>query len=167
MSVHTVVDSPVDPITLVAQDDVLTGVYLLEHRHPDPSAWGPGVALADAPEVLRTAARQLGEYFAGSRREFTLPVRAAGSEFQRAVWTVLETVPYGATTTYGQVGARVGLRPGGARAVGLAVGRNPLSLVIPCHRVLGAGGTMTGYAGGVARKQALLALERPLATLQG
>ena len=123
------------------------------HRPPDTSFGlrrGAG---------LEAAAEQLGEYFAGERRDFDLVLRPTGSVFQQAVWSALRDIPYAATMSYGQLAARIG-RPGASRAVGLANGRNPLCIVVPCHRVIGANGSLTGYGGGLERKQHLLALEQ-------
>ena len=109
--------------------------------------------------LLAEAHRQLAEYFAGERHEFVLPLHPAGTDFQRRVWDVLATVPWGTTTTYGALAARLGLPPGASRAVGAANGANPLPIVLPCHRVVGSDGTLTGYAGGLERKARLLRLE--------
>lgn len=156
---HSVIDSPVGPLALVTDGDALTGLFMAEHRHTDPDRWGDPVDLEDAAAVVRRAAAQLGEYFAGERREFDLPLAAAGTPFQQTVWAGLREIPYGQTWTYGQLAAHLG-SPGASRAVGLANGRNPISIIVPCHRVIGADGSMTGYGGGVARKEQLLALER-------
>ena len=110
--------------------------------------------------LLRRAHEELTEYFAGERRTFDLPLRPRGTDFQRRVWDVLATVPWGTTTTYGALAARLGLPPGAARAVGAANGANPIPVVVPCHRVIGSDGTLTGYAGGLERKALLLRLER-------
>ena len=110
--------------------------------------------------VLAEARRQLAAYFAGDLRVFDLPLRPAGTEFQRRVWDLLATVPWGRTTTYGTIAARLGLPPGASRAVGAANGANPIPVVLPCHRVIGADGTLTGYAGGLERKALLLRLEQ-------
>ena len=117
--------------------------------------WGDGRA-SGADDGLR---RQLGEYFAGERETFDLPLAPAGTPWQRAVWDALLSVPYGETITYAELAARAG-RPGAARAAGAANGRNPISVLIPCHRVVGTSGALTGYAGGVDAKGRLLALER-------
>ncbi|MFQ6170021.1 methylated-DNA--[protein]-cysteine S-methyltransferase [Oryzobacter sp. R7] len=109
--------------------------------------------------LLTEAHRQLAEYFAGRRRVFDLPLRPAGTDFQRRVWDVLATIPWGTTTTYGWIADRLGLPPGASRAVGAANGANPIPVVLPCHRVVGADGTLTGYAGGLERKAELLRLE--------
>jgi methylated-DNA-[protein]-cysteine S-methyltransferase len=111
-------------------------------------------------DLLRRAHDQLREYFAGERRTFDLPLRPRGTDFQRRVWNVLATVPWGTTTTYGALAVRLGLPPGAARAVGAANGANPIPVVLPCHRVIGSDGTLTGYAGGLERKALLLRLER-------
>jgi methylated-DNA-[protein]-cysteine S-methyltransferase len=149
------VDSPIGELTLASDGEALTGLYMTEQRHR-PELPG-AVAAEDA--VLAAAGRQLAEYFAGERREFDLPLRAAGTPFQQAVWGALRAIPYGETAGYGELANRLG-RPGAARAVGLANGRNPISIVVPCHRVIGAAGSLTGYGGGLERKRYLLALER-------
>ena len=152
---HTVIDSPVGPLTLVGHGGVLTGVYFAQHWYrPDPATFGQRDDTG-----FTEAARQLGEYFAGHRTVFDLPVDAAGDEFQHAVWRRIAAVPHGATTTYGDIARDLG-DPSLARDVGAAVGRNPLSIVVACHRVVGKGGRLTGYAGGLRRKQFLLDLER-------
>ena len=152
---HTVIDSPVGPLTLVGRGGVLTGVYFAHHWYrPDPATFGPRDDTG-----FTEAARRFGEYFAGRRTVFDLPVDAAGDEFQHAVWRRIAAVPYGATTTYGDIARDLG-DPSLARDVGAAVGRNPLSIVVACHRVVGKGGRLTGYAGGLRRKQFLLDLER-------
>ena len=156
MRTHTMVDSPVGALTLVATDGALSGVYLEDQRYrPDQSTFGPRT---DAG--FEEAAEQLAEYFAGQRRHFTLRTRLAGSDFQRRVWQALTTIPYGQTWTYAELADAVGRRDR-IRAVGAANGRNPLAVVVPCHRVVGSDGSLTGYAGGLARKRFLLDLERP------
>jgi methylated-DNA-[protein]-cysteine S-methyltransferase len=155
MRTHTVTDSPVGPLTLVAEDGVLAGLYLDGQRHlPPASSWG---ARDDAglPEVRE----QLAAYFARDLQSFDLPLATGGTPFQASVWAALREVPYGATCTYADIAAAIG-RPTAVRAVGAANGRNPVCLVVPCHRVVGADGSLTGYAGGVERKQWLLDLER-------
>lgn len=158
---HLVVDSPVGPLTLVSDGTHLTGVWFSEHKHP-PKETGDDVAREEAPQVLRDAADQLAEYFAGTRTTFDLPLAAEGTDFQRRVWALLAEIPYGQTRSYGELAVELG-QPGASRAVGLANGRNPVSIVVPCHRVVGASGAITGYGGGVERKQALLDLERGVA----
>jgi methylated-DNA-[protein]-cysteine S-methyltransferase len=157
---HTIVDSPLGPLTLTAVDGVLSGLYYLGHRPaPRPDAFG-----ARDPGAFADAERQLAEYFAGERTAFELAVHPAGGAFQQAVWGHLDAIPYGATCTYGDIARALG-GPALARAVGTAVGRNPLSVIRPCHRVLGRDGRLTGYAGGLDRKQALLELEGVLAPM--
>lgn len=150
--------SPVGPLTLVSDGEHLTGLFFDEHRHA-PTSLGPEMLAEDAPPVLRRVTDQLMEYFRGQRREFDVPFTAAGTAFQHRVWELLRDIPYGQTRSYGQLAAALG-QPKAARAVGLANGRNPLSIIVPCHRVVGASGAFVGYGGGVTRKQALLELER-------
>lgn len=151
----TVVGSPVGPLRLLATDGALSAVYLTDHRR----APAVGPAWREDPGGFAVVEQQLTEYFDGSRTEFDLPVHLVGTPFQLLVWEQLRAIPYGQTWTYGQLAARLG-RPGASRAVGLANGRNPVSTVVPCHRVVGADGTLTGYGGGLERKAALLELER-------
>jgi methylated-DNA-[protein]-cysteine S-methyltransferase len=147
--------SPVGELLLVGDGEALTGLYFPDHRR------GPEVTPAwrrDDPAFASVRA-QLDAYFRGELRIFDLPLAPIGTPFQTQVWRALAGVPFGATTTYAQLAAAVG-RPAAARAVGAAVGRNPLSIVVPCHRVMGAAGALTGYAGGTDRKRRLLKLER-------
>ncbi|MGO0576520.1 methylated-DNA--[protein]-cysteine S-methyltransferase [Ornithinimicrobium panacihumi] len=155
---HATIDSPVGPLRIVSDGDHLTGVFFAEHRHA-PDDLGQEVPLEEAAQVLRDTATQLGEYFAGGRTDFDLPLSAAGTDFQRRVWAALGEIPYGTTWSYGRLAEVIG-QPGASRAVGLANGRNPISIVVPCHRVVGSTGAITGYGGGVERKQVLLDLER-------
>ena len=155
MTTHSIVDSPIGPLTLVERDGGLVGLYMAEHSH----ALRAEALGQEVPEALPEAARQLGEYFDGERTEFDLPLNAVGTGFQQEVWALLRAIPYGGTATYGELAAELG-RPSAARAVGAAVGRNPISIVVPCHRVVGSTGKLTGYAGGISRKEFLLALER-------
>ncbi|MFD2488338.1 methylated-DNA--[protein]-cysteine S-methyltransferase [Amycolatopsis jiangsuensis] len=151
---HTVLESPVGPLTVVARDGALAGLYLERHRHqPDPATFGDR---DDRP--FTEVKRQLGEYFAGERTEFDLPLALRGTPFQQTVWQQLTRIPYGETITYRELAEHIG-RPGAFRAVGLANGRNPVSIVVPCHRVVGSNGDLTGYGGGVDRKRRLLELE--------
>ena len=159
MSVRTTfIDSPVGPLFVAADDAGLRAVEFRDNRHPvkRDGDWREG---DDA--VLRMARAQFGEYFAGRRRDFDLPLSPRGTEFQRTVWTTLATIPYGETISYAQLAARVG-RPSATRAVGAANGRNPLPIVLPCHRVIGADGSLTGFGGGLPTKQFLLKLEGAL-----
>jgi methylated-DNA-[protein]-cysteine S-methyltransferase len=146
-------DSPLGALLLVGEAGLLQRVELAPR---EPGALPPGW-VAD-PDAFADARRQLDEYFAGRRRAFTLPLAAAGTPFQQAVWRAVAGIPYGATRTYGQVAAAID-RPRAVRAVGAANGANPLPIVVPCHRVIGQDGTLTGYGGGLARKDALLRLE--------
>jgi methylated-DNA-[protein]-cysteine S-methyltransferase len=149
-------DSLLGPMILAATDRGLAGAWFEGQRHvPDHSGW------PDQPShpVLARAVAQLEEYFGGSRTSFELPLDLrGGTEFQRSVWQALLSIPRGGTASYGTL-ARCIRQPAAARAVGAAVGRNPLSIVVPCHRVLGTDGSLTGYAGGLERKSALLQLE--------
>ena len=153
---YSVMQSPIGPLTIVATNGALVAVLMDgHHRSPVPeSAWGERV-----DDALPDATLQLGEYFAGKRQAFDLPLAPSGTEFQRRVWAALAEIPYGETRSYGQIATAIG-RPGASRAVGMANGRNPVSIVVPCHRVVGASGSLTGYAGGPERKQFLLDLER-------
>jgi methylated-DNA-[protein]-cysteine S-methyltransferase len=160
---HHTVSTPLGPLLLVADDrDRLRGLYLPDHRR------GPAAALGrpDAGGVLDVAATQLQEYFAGDRTTFDLPLATVGSPLQERVWATLRDIPYATTTTYGAIAAGLGLRPTAARAVGTANARNPISIVVPCHRVIGATGSLTGYAGGLPAKQRLLAHEARVASGQ-
>jgi methylated-DNA-[protein]-cysteine S-methyltransferase len=156
---HVIVDSPVGPLTLVAVDGVLAGLYMTEQRHLPPSeAFGEPAENPDGPPFA-AAARQLREYFAGERTAFDLDLALNGTEFQRRVWTALQGIPYGQTISYGQLADRLG-QPSASRAVGLANGKNPVGIIVPCHRVVGADGGLTGYGGGIERKRFLLAHEQ-------
>lgn len=157
---HVVVDSPIEELTLLTDGSALTGVYMAVHRHTDRTGWGTRVGLDEAgtPAVLSEAATQLSAYFTGGLTEFDLPLAPLGTDFQRRVWGQLLQIPYGETTSYGEIAERLE-SPGASRAVGLANGRNPISIVVPCHRVVGSTGQLTGYGGGIERKRALLALE--------
>jgi methylated-DNA-[protein]-cysteine S-methyltransferase len=155
MTTFSTFDSPVGELLLVGDDDGLRGLYLPDHKR-GPSV-GPGWKRDDA--ALAATRAQLAEYFAGERTGFDVPVAPSGTPFQLEVWEQLKRIPYGETRCYGDIAKELG-RPGAARAVGAANGRNPISIVVPCHRVVGSTGTLTGYAGGVAAKERLLALER-------
>lgn len=156
---HTVIDSPIGPLTLLAQDGKLAGVQMEITRYePDAAALGAAVGAAGEP-VLAEAASQLRAYFEGELISFDLPLALEGSSFQRGVWEGLLAIPYGETISYGELAKRIG-QPSASRAVGLANGRNPIAIIVPCHRVIGADGSLTGYGGGVDRKRYLLALEQ-------
>lgn len=157
---HTVIDSQVDPLLLVADGDALAGLYFEGYRFtPPPDGLGPKVGAGSDP-VFAQAARELAEYFAGKRRVFDVPAVTAGDAMQEQIWARLREIPYGERVTYGDIAIGLGDRSL-SQLVGQAVGRNPVSIVIPCHRVVGAGGKLTGFGGGLRRKQILLELEEP------
>ncbi|NIJ19730.1 methylated-DNA-[protein]-cysteine S-methyltransferase [Sphingomonas naasensis] len=151
------IPSPVGALTLVASDAGLRAI-LWEKDRPGRVKLG---ALEEAPDhpVLREAERQLGDYFAGKRARFDVPLDFRGTDFQKSVWAALLTIPFGETRSYGAIARQIG-RPSAVRAVGAANGRNPISIIAPCHRVIGANGALTGFAGGLAAKETLLAIER-------
>jgi methylated-DNA-[protein]-cysteine S-methyltransferase len=153
---HTVIDSPIGPLTLIGDGTALLGLYFDGHlRTSRLTDHGPR-----ADDGFEDAKAQLGEYFAGTRREFDLELAPRGSAFEKQVWALLTKIPYGETRTYGQLAAELG-DPGAAQAVGNANGWNPISVIVPCHRVVGTSGGLTGYAGGLSRKRFLLGLEEP------
>ncbi|MFG2261616.1 methylated-DNA--[protein]-cysteine S-methyltransferase [Streptomyces sp. NPDC048720] len=155
MKQHTVTDSPYGPLTLVAEDGVLCGLYMAGQRHRPPEE-----TFGDPDDTPFAEAReQLSAYFAGELKEFTLELRLSGSPFQRGVWDRLTRIPYGETRSYGELATELG-NPKASRAVGLANGRNPIGIIVPCHRVIGAAGSLTGYGGGLDRKRRLLDFER-------
>jgi methylated-DNA-[protein]-cysteine S-methyltransferase len=159
MRSHIVIESPVGPLTLVAEDGALVGLYMNLQRHrPDDDELGEEDRRGRQAEPFQATADQLDAYFAGTLTAFTVPLAPRGSEFQQRVWAALREIPYGQTESYGELAARIG-SPGGARAVGLANGKNPIGIVIPCHRVVGSNGNLTGYGGGLDRKKQLLDLE--------
>lgn len=148
------VDSPIGPLTLAGVGSTLTHLRMAGQAHePDRAHW------VSSDGSFADVAEQLEAYFAGSLTKFDVEVRLIGTEFQRRVWAALQTIPYGETRSYGQIAEQIG-SPGASRAVGLANGRNPIGIIVPCHRVIGSTGGLTGYGGGVDRKQALLALEK-------
>ncbi|MEN1972130.1 methylated-DNA--[protein]-cysteine S-methyltransferase [Luteimonas sp. MJ204] len=150
-------DTPIGVLTLAADNDGLRRIdFPPPHGAPPGDGWQKG-----SSDVLLEAQRQLGEYFAGKRMHFDLPLSPHGTEFQRAVWTTLAEIPYGGTWSYRDLAHRIG-RPTATRAVGAANGRNPLPIVLPCHRVIGADGSLTGFGGGLPTKQFLLKLEGAL-----
>ncbi|MCQ6262806.1 methylated-DNA--[protein]-cysteine S-methyltransferase [Alcanivorax sp. MM125-6] len=153
--VHHPIESPLGPLLLTGNGEALTGLYMKrwkERPEADRERYRD-----DA--LFRAAREQLAAYFAGQLREFELPLAPRGSDFQQSVWRALAEIPYGETESYGELARRLG-NPGASRAVGLANGRNPLGIIVPCHRVIGANGTLTGYGGGLERKQWLLDHER-------
>ncbi|WP_433348511.1 methylated-DNA--[protein]-cysteine S-methyltransferase [Microtetraspora malaysiensis] len=152
--------STLGDVTLVADGGELVGLYFPHHwSRPDASTFGEQVDASPDP-LLAQAAHELDEYLAGVRREFAVPLAARGDEFQVRVWALLRQIPYGRTTTYGALAEQLGGR-NLAQKVGPAVGRNPLCVFVACHRVIGANGALTGYAGGLERKRRLLELEEP------
>ena len=150
---YTWLDSPVDDLLLTSNGQALTGVLFKTHQGPAPE---PTWQRNDA--WFKDVKRQLRAYFAGDLQDFSLAVAPEGTRFQRRVWAALQTIPYGETRSYAEVARRIG-HPGAARAVGAANGQNPIAVIIPCHRVIGADGTLTGFGGGLKRKRTLLELE--------
>jgi methylated-DNA-[protein]-cysteine S-methyltransferase len=153
----TLMDSPVGELRIVEQDGAIAAIEFTPYRDADGRVRG---ARDDEHPVLVEAVRQLRAYFDRELKEFELPLAPVGSDFQRRVWGQLRGIGYGETASYGQVAHRLGMTNAASRAVGLANGRNPIPIVIPCHRVIGANGTLTGYAGGLERKRLLLELEQ-------
>jgi methylated-DNA-[protein]-cysteine S-methyltransferase len=153
---HGVMDSPIGGLRIVASGHGITGIYMENHAHPlDPGVLGERLAsVADDPGIALCAG-QLAEYFAGTRTSFEVPLDAQGTEFQQRVWAHLTRIPFGATRSYGQLALELGDEKL-TRAVGTANGRNPIAIVVPCHRVIGADGSLTGYAGGLGAKEFLL-----------
>jgi len=159
MRYQTKIDSPIGTLTLVAEDDALTEVRFPNDSHDDD------IDMIDVADhaVLQQAADELGEYFSGARVDFDVPLDPRGTAFQLAAWSALRTIPYGETVSYGEQAKRLG-DAGKARAVGAANGRNPLPIIVPCHRVVGANGHLTGFGGGIETKAWLLDHEREVRT---
>ncbi len=156
---YRTIDSPIGPLTLAGQDSVLTTLRMVDQTYePSRTSWSPN------PGTFNEAVAQLAAYFAGELTEFDFDYELRGTEFQRRVWKALLTIPYGETRSYGRIAEQIGA-PGSARAVGLANSHNPIAIVIPCHRVIGANGSLTGYGGGLDRKRTLLALEKQRASV--
>ena len=153
----TLMDSPVGELRIVEQGGAIAAIEFTPYRDHDGRVRG---ARDDAHPVLVEAVRQLRAYFDRELKEFELPLAPVGSDFQRRVWDQLLGIGYGETASYGEIAGRLGMTNAASRAVGLANGRNPIPIVVPCHRVIGANGTLTGYAGGLERKQLLLELEQ-------
>lgn len=154
---YTCLDSPIGRLLVAGDGSALTCISFERGRRPVR----PGADWTRAEQPFRDAASQLRAYFAGRLRRFDLPLKPHGTDFERLVWSALTEIPYGCTIAYGELAARIG-RPTASRAVGLANGRNPLPIVIPCHRVIGANGALTGYGGGLETKRWLLSLEGAL-----
>lgn len=151
---YRTVESPLGPLTLAGVGSTLTHLRMAGQAHePDRSDWQPG-----GPGIFTDVVEQLAAYFAGALTEFDVDLGLDGTDFQRRVWGALRTIPYGETRSYGEIAEQIG-SPGASRAVGLANGRNPISIIVPCHRVVGSTGGLTGYGGGIDRKRTLLALE--------
>jgi len=151
---YRTIDSPIGPLALAGRGKVLTNLRMVDQTYePDRTNWVPD------DRAFPDAVEQLEAYFAGERTDFDLELSLTGTEFQRRVWQALLTIPYGETRSYGEIAEQIGAS-GAARAVGLANGRNPIAIIVPCHRVIGASGSLTGYGGGLERKQSLLELER-------
>ena len=151
---YRIIDSPIGPLTLAGCGSRLMHLRMIDQTHePDRSGWQTAGPDAFAPVVA-----QLEAYFAGELTTFNVDLELAGTEFQRRVWAALQTIPYGETRSYGQIADQIG-SPSASRAVGMANGHNPISIIVPCHRVIGSSGKLTGYGGGIERKQALLELE--------
>ena len=155
-AVSHIVDSPIGRLLLLGDGQALTGLWMIDaERHEARRGGGP----RPDPAAFREVAAQLEAYFAGDLKEFTVPLAPAGTPFQLAVWTELTKIPYGTTSTYGAIALTLGKSLVAARAVGLANGSNPISVIVPCHRVIGSDGSLTGYGGGLERKELLLRLE--------
>ena len=158
-SCHTVIESPIGPLTIAAAERGVTGIYMVNHSHPPAEATlGERLETAGANPFLAQAAQELGEYFAGTRTAFDVPLDPAGTDFQKRVWAELARIPFGQSRSYGELALELG-DVNLTRAVGTANGHNPVSIIVPCHRVIGADGSLTGYAGGLERKLFLLRLE--------
>jgi methylated-DNA-[protein]-cysteine S-methyltransferase len=156
MTYYTHLSSPIGPILLTSEGEGLTGLYMSEYKHGEEvrDEW---TRSDDAP-LLQETKRQLAAYFDGTLKEFDVPLAMRGTPFQLRVWEELISIPYGTTISYGELARRVG-NPNASRAVGLANGRNPISIIVPCHRVIGSDGKLTGYGGGLPRKATLLDFE--------
>ena len=150
-----IVGSPIGRLLLTGDGHALTGLWMLDAERHSVRDLG----LTSSPATFTEVERQLSEYFSGDRKEFTVPLAPAGTPFQLAVWTQLTTIPYGSTVSYGDIARALGKRLVASRAVGLANGANPISVIVPCHRVIGSDGSLTGYGGGLDRKELLLRLE--------
>lgn len=149
------IDSPVGLLTLAGTDSRLMHLRMVDQTHePDRSQW-----VTSDTDIFPDAVEQLNAYFSGELIQFDLSLELIGTEFQRKVWSALQTIPYGETRTYGEIAEQVG-SPSASRAVGMANGRNPIGIIVPCHRVIGSTGNLTGYGGGIDRKRTLLGLEK-------
>ena len=160
--IYTIIDSPIGELLLLSDGEALRGLYMQDGRKP--ATISPSWVCSTEPFAAVT--EQLNEYFAARRTVFDIPLTLEGAPFEREVWHALEEIPYGETVSYGEIARRVS-QPSAARAVGLANGRNPIAVIVPCHRVIGADGTLTGYGGGLERKRLLLELEQGQTSLLG
>ena len=153
MTHYRTIDSPIGLLTLAGHDNALTNLRMVDQTYePSRAGW------SERPAAFADAVEQLSAYFVGELTDFELELDLQGTEFQRRVWQALLTIPFGQTRSYGEIAAQIGA-PGAARAVGLANGHNPIAIIVPCHRVVGASGGLTGYGGGLDKKRSLLALE--------
>ncbi len=158
MTEYRTIDSPIGLLTLAGHDSVLTNLRMVDQTYePNRIGWSPN------PRAFNEAVEQLAAYFAGELTDFDIEFDLRGTGFQQRVWKALLTIPYGETRSYGNIAEQIGA-PGSARAVGLANGHNPIAIIVPCHRVIGSNGTLTGYGGGLDRKRSLLALEKQRAS---
>ena len=156
---YRTIDSPIGLLTLAGRDSVLTNLRMVHQTYePSHAGWSPG------PGAFNDVVDQLNAYFAGELTDFDIELDLRGTNFQQRVWKALLTIPYGETRSYGEIAEQIGV-PGAARAVGLANGHNPIAIVVPCHRVIGASGSLTGYGGGLDRKRTLLELEKQRASV--
>jgi len=162
---HTTLDSPLGELTLTARGEYLTGIFYEGHWHMPPADYFGDPTGIEDPVFAQTRA-ELNEYLDGQRTAFSVPCQTRGNPFQEKVWDRLKTIPFGETVSYGELAAELG-DPHLAQAVGSAVGRNPISIIIPCHRVVGRSGQLTGYAGGLRNKRFLLELEEPAEVREG
>lgn len=163
---HAIVETVLGDVTLIAADGSIVGLYFAHHwTRPSVDSFGPKVD-PGSDALLDTARTQLAEYLSGERTSFDIPTATNGDAFQRRVWAILDEIPFGETTTYGDLAERLGDRRL-AQSVGKAVGHNPLAIIVPCHRVVGKNGALTGYAGGLKRKRFLLELEEPASVKAG
>ncbi len=151
---YRTIDSPIGPLTLAGRNSALTNLRMADQTYePSRTGWSPN------SQAFSEAVDQLDAYFSGDLTDFTIELDLQGTEFQRRVWHALLTIPYGETRSYGEIADEIGA-PGAARAVGLANGHNPVAIIVPCHRVIGANGNLTGFGGGLGRKRTLLELEK-------
>ena len=154
-----IVSSPIGRLLLLGDGHALTGLWMIDADRHTARGTGVEAGTRPSPEAFREVAAQLEAYFAGDLKEFTVPLAPSGTAFQLAVWTELTKIPYGSTVSYGDIARALGKRLVASRAVGLANGANPISVIVPCHRVIGSDGSLTGYGGGLERKELLLRLE--------